>query len=336
MIDWSVQRRVTVVMPTWIGDVCMATPTLSLLRDAMPSGGHITVALRERMEPLVAGLSTVDQVAQVSPRGLTGPWRAGRAIAATRPDAILILPGSFRAALAAWCSRASHRVGYARDRRGWLLTDAVAQPDRTLPVSTIDWYAALVSAEPPPPPHLIVTDLDAAAMAALFRADATYCLLIPGANRQDKRWPAAHFVAVANAVHAQYGWTTVIAGSPGERALTEHITRACQGPAIDMAAMGGSLSALKACVAGAEVVVSNDTGPRHIALALGTPVVSLFGPTDHRWTIAPTATEVRLLSEPFLPESVMADRHAATCDINRISVPDVLHAIDQLASGPNQ
>ncbi len=337
MIDWSAQHRVTVIMPTWIGDVCMATPALRLLRDAMPDGGTITAAVRHGMKPLLAGLPTVDEVVRLDPRGLAGPWRGGRAVAATKPDAVLVLPGSFRTAAAAWCSRATRRVGYARDRRGWLLTDALPQPDRTRPVSTIHWYASLVDQTATPPrTELVVTTEDEAAAAELIGPDTVSCLLIPGANREDKRWPAERFAAVANAAHQAWGWTTVIAGAPTERALTSAVADACRGPVIDLAAKGGSLGALKACVRGAEVVISNDTGPRHIAIALGRPVVSLFGPTDHRWTIAAAAAETRLLSEPFLPEELTADKHPSACRIDRIPVSDVLRAIEGLAAGPSR
>ncbi|MDP7030125.1 MAG: glycosyltransferase family 9 protein [Phycisphaerales bacterium] len=336
MINWSAQHRVTVIMPTWIGDVCMATPALHLLREAMPDDGHITVGVRHGMKALLAGLPTVDHIVRLDPRGMGGPCRAGRVIASTAPDAVLVLPGSFRTAAAAWCSRSRRRVGYARDRRRWLLTDPVPQPDRSVPVSTIDWYAALVGTAAPPPPRLVVTDEDAAAAAELVQPEPAYLLLIPGANRVDKRWPVERFAGVANTAHARHGWTTVIAGAPGERDLTAAVARGCTGPTIDLAALGGSLSALKGCVAGAQVVVSNDTGPRHIATALGTPVVSLFGPTDHRWTVTPAAAEVRLLSEPFLPKDLMADRHASACGIDRIAEGDVLHAIERLAASPTR
>ena len=83
-------------------------------------------------------------------------------------------------------------------------------------------------------------------------------------------------------------------------------------------------------LAGAALAVTNDTGPRHIAAALGTPVVSLFGPTDHRWTILPDIVERRILSEPFLPEEHLADRHPQRCRIDRITPDDVFAAASAL------
>ena len=90
------------------------------------------------------------------------------------------------------------------------------------------------------------------------------------------------------------------------------------------------LSSLKAVIQRAAVLITNDTGPRHIAAALGTPVVTLFGPTDHRWTTLCGVRERILLAEPFLPEELVADRHPKSCAIEKISVQDVVAAVDGL------
>ena len=93
---------------------------------------------------------------------------------------------------------------------------------------------------------------------------------------------------------------------------------------------------LKGVIAEARIVITNDTGPRHVAAALGTPVVSLFGPTDPRWTTIDFPMEKVLTAEPFLPSQLTADDHAASCAIERITVADVLAATAQLlaAGGP--
>ncbi len=258
-----------------------------------------------------------------------GPWRAGRVLASTRPEVILVLPGSFRTALAARLAGRCRRIGYAQEGRGWLLSDAVKPQSRTPPVSTVDWYCGLVGSGSPDLPELIVTEEDRqAATSVMMEQPLPYVLLVPGANREDKRWPTERFAAVANALYERRGWTAVIAGSPAERSLTAAVADGCDGPTIDLAERGGTLGALKAIATGAEVAISNDTGPRHVAIAVGTPVISLFGPTDHRWTLLEHAMERRLLAAPFLPDELMADRCGADCCIDRITVGDVLQIID--------
>ncbi|MFO0875558.1 MAG: glycosyltransferase family 9 protein [Phycisphaerales bacterium] len=102
------------------------------------------------------------------------------------------------------------------------------------------------------------------------------------------------------------------------------VARACDG--VDLAARGVTLGALVGVLADAALLVTNDTGPRHIAIGVATPVVALFGPTDHRFTAIPGARERRLLAEPFLPEEAVADRRPEACRIDRIEVGDVVHA----------
>ena len=80
----------------------------------------------------------------------------------------------------------------------------------------------------------------------------------------------------------------------------------------------------------AALLITNAPGPRHIAAALGTPVVSLFGPTDHRWTTINCPHERMVLADPFLPEALIADQHPKRCAIDRIAVADVLAAARQL------
>ena len=89
---------------------------------------------------------------------------------------------------------------------------------------------------------------------------------------------------------------------------------------------GLSLENLRGVVATCDVLLCNDTGPRHLAIATGTPTIALFGPTDHRWTLIPGAKERLLLAEPFLDADHVADRHPDACRIDRIAVGDVVHA----------
>ncbi|MCP4837837.1 MAG: glycosyltransferase family 9 protein [Planctomycetes bacterium] len=328
MTDWSTISSVCAIMPTWIGDICMATPALRLLRERLPEAATLTAATRPGMSPLLRGLPWIDDIIEINPQGLLGPWRAGAAIAATKPEAVLVLPGSWRSALTSRLSGASRRIGYARDARGWMLSDATKPPDRSHPVSTVGWYAGLVDADAAVGlPELSATEVDRADAAEVLPPHFKhYAVLVPGANREDKRWPADRFAAIANVLHTARGWPSVISGGPSEQSLCAEVASECNGPVIDLAAAGSSLAALKAIVDGAELMVTNDTGPRHIAIGLGTPVVSLFGPTDHRWTLMSEANECRLLAEPFLPEDLVADRCGNACAIDRIAIEDVVQA----------
>jgi heptosyltransferase-1 len=115
-----------------------------------------------------------------------------------------------------------------------------------------------------------------------------YAVVLPGTNWETKRWPVGHFAALIRPLHERHGLTTVLAGSPDEVELCERVYRDAVTshrdprlvpPVVNMAGKT-TLRQLVALLRGAELVVANDSGPMHIAAALGKPLVSLFGPTN--------------------------------------------------------
>ncbi|MEE2906254.1 MAG: lipopolysaccharide heptosyltransferase II [Planctomycetota bacterium] len=330
--------RLMIIMPSWVGDVVMATPALRLLHAHYPSA-EITAALRPGLAPLLGGLEDVHACIEIQPKGLIGPWQAGRAMASTRPDAVILLPNSIRSALAARLSGTSVRIGFSRQGRARLLTEAVPPPSTETVHTTLNDYLALAMAITGDTelddrqPRLAVTESDTrAATAAMALDDGPFVVLVPGANRTDKRWPTANFTQIAERLAHDHGLRVAIAGSPTEQPLVETILQSANCEIIDLASARPGLGGLKAILQAASLVITNDTGPRHIAAALGTPIVSLFGPTDHRWTVLPGIVERRMLAEPFLPESMIANRCPSVCRIDRITVQDVHAAAAALLS----
>jgi heptosyltransferase-2 len=129
----------------------------------------------------------------------------------------------------------------------------------------------------------------------------------------------------------------LVNGSPAEAELTGTIasginTAARGSEAIDLATRGITLGSLKEIVRRSSLMVTNDTGPRHIAAAFGVPVVSLFGPTDERWTRIPVAPgmETVLLADPGLTADEVADDFPERCRVDRISTQSVLAAAEGL------
>ena len=155
-------------------------------------------------------------------------------------------------------------------------------------------------------------------------------LLNPGASKKEKRWPVERFAAVADALANSRSLAIVASGAPSEKGLIRALVAAAKTRIVNLADRGITLGSLKAIIQRASLLITNDTGPRHIAAALGTPAVCLFGPTDHRWTTLPEARERILLAEPFLPEELIADRMPKICSIDRIRVGDVISAAESL------
>jgi heptosyltransferase-2 len=172
--------------------------------------------------------------------------------------------------------------------------------------------------------------------------DERIVVLNPGGNNPAKRWPADRFAAVGAHLAERHGLTIVINGAPAEQELAAQvgavIRSASSARVVELPGLGVTLGSLKAIVRRAALMVTNDTGPRHIAAAFGVPTVSLFGPTDPRWTLLPAPAdgsprEIVLVADPTLPADEIADDHLERCRIDRIAVEEVIAACDGLVSG---
>lgn len=331
-------RRLAVVMPSWIGDTVMATPVLRALRSSLPNARIIGI-MRRGLDDILRGTPWLDEMVVCDMKGLGGVGRLAQCMRRTGADSVLLLPNSFRVALGARLAGVKRRIGYVRDGRGWLLTDGkIVTVPLTAPVSAVEYYEQLAEWALGIDPidrrvELRVTDEERHAAARLLH-DVTgrFVLLNPGANRADKRWPAERFAAVGDALASAHGVAILVSGSPSERDVVSSVVAAAKLPIINLLERGVTLASLKAVILRASAVITNDTGPRHIAAALGTPVVTLFGPTDHRWTTLHGVRERILLAEPFLPEELVADQHARACAIEKIAVSDVVAAATSMLS----
>jgi heptosyltransferase-2 len=335
----------------------MATPALRRLRDALP-GAFIGGMVRPGIDQVLAGTRFFDEVHVEHARGVMGHKHAASRLRQRRYDAALLLTNSFSTALTARLAGIGRRVGYARDGRSLLLTDRLEAPKRAdgrwAPVPAVRYYwdaAGALLSQPVAPdrfslPAGVTLELAAppearaAADELLTRAGVApggpLAILNPGGNNDAKRWPPERFAAVADHL-ASRDLTVLVSGAPAEADLADAIAAAARRPTLSLPRAGVTLSALKGVLASprARLMVTNDTGPRHIAAAFGVPVVTLFGPTDHRWTTIPApGGEEIILADPTLPESEIADDHPDRCRVDRIDGATVLAACERLLSGP--
>ncbi len=298
-------RKLLIVMPTWLGDCVMATPTLRALRGLYPEA-HISALVRHNIRPILDGLDSVDRLLSVRPRDKRGGKKSGRRrtvvglgrrLSKGGFDMAVLLPNSFKSAALVAVAGIPRRVGYERDGRGVLLTDRLIprrHRGRFLPVSTLDYYLGLaryLGAEDPGHAMELATRPEADAAAEQKLRDAGFdpqvgelLLINPGAQKPMKRWPAERFGQLIDEASRRYGLTPAVTGSPAEREVLDAVAAAATVPVIDLPNSGMDLHMLKSVVRRSRLMVTNDTGPRHIAAALGTPVVTLFGPTTPEWT----------------------------------------------------
>ncbi len=336
-------KKLLVVLPSWIGDMVMCTPSLRALRRDLPET-CIECVGKPVLEPLIAGLPSVDAFHAHTMKGWLGPFTHASHFRKMKFDGVLLLPNSPRSALFALATGAHTRIGWARDGRGWMLSHGLPQSKGGRPVSAVDAYADLVAWATQTPVtdrtvQLTCTPEQLVAGEKLLAGLARpISIFNPGANRADKRWSAEHFGSLAKRLLTAHNGTVAVTGSPSEAEVVAGVVKASGQTAINLMDRGVSLESLKGAIRLADLVVTNDTGPRHLAAGLGTRCVCLFGPTDPRWTLlhepAGSIREIHVVAEPFLPAQLVADRLGSYCGMDRISVGDVTHACLQLLQLP--
>jgi heptosyltransferase-2 len=283
----SQPQRILVRGPNWTGDVVMATPAFRALRQGFP-GAQIVLHLRAGLEPLVAGAPWFDEVLPVTShrKGLRATWQEARRLAIHRFDLGVCLPDSVHSALLMKLAGVRRVVGYRRQGRGPLLDVAVEPPPRWTARErhVLGLVAALGLPGDDTRLELHVCEREAAAADARLAAHRVsphrpLALLAPGASYgPSKLWPAACFARVGDAL-AEAGAEVALVGAPSERELARAVASEMRAPVANLAGEL-TLGSLKAAIRRASLLVCNDAGARHVAVAFGVPCVVLLGPTS--------------------------------------------------------
>ena len=283
----SPPRRILLIKPSAIGDVVHALPILSLLRRKWPDA-HVSWVLTPACANLLDGHPLLNEVILFE-RGRFGRgWREPAAAAGLVKfmkslrggefDLVVDLQGLFRSGWMAWQTRAPVRIGFANAREFAPAFYTHRVDVGTTEQHAIDRYlkvtAALGCGDAPVEFPLYVADDDRRKVDALVPPGQPYAVLIPGTNWATKRWPVERFAALVKPLRDRFGLPSVAAGSPNEAELAGRI-----GAAVNVAGKT-TLRQLVALLERAALVVANDSGPMHIAAALGRPLVTLFGPTN--------------------------------------------------------
>ena len=287
-------KQIVVFAPNWVGDAVMFTPALRAIRERF-ADAHIALLARPAPAATLTPNPWTNEIVVIR----SGVFSQVRALRRGRFDLAVLGPNSFRSALIAHLGGIGRRVGYNRDGRGWLLTDKISPLRDTAGgfavVPAIDYYLAIAE-------HLgcdvgnrkmelAVADTDAASAKTLLTeagADRTRptVLLNPGASYgTSKMYPAGRFAAVADGLIEGLEAQIVINAGPDEKPIAEAVEAAMKRPPLlNLARVANSPGLLKAMVRISDLMITNDTGPRHFAAALGVPVVTIFGSTDPAWT----------------------------------------------------
>ena len=317
MLPMSNPRSILVFLPNWVGDVVMATAALRGLREGFGSA-EITYFARAVPLALLDGSEWFDAAITdgSGPRGtgLRDFLTARRRLRRLRPDLAVLLPNSFRVAMLGWVGGARRRVGYDRDGRGLLLTDKLAPPrdekGKLRAYPAVDYYIDLVESlgvkVASRTMHLPCESAlgEAELVNAGYDPSRPLVMLNPAAaNNVSKRWVPERFAAVGDGLVERAGAQIIINASPAERGDVGPVGRTMRHrPLIDFAERDNSIVLLKSLVRRCDLLVTNDTGARHVAAAMGIGVVTVFISTDPLWTRIDYPKErIVSVNVPFAP-----------------------------------
>jgi heptosyltransferase-2 len=334
--------NILVWLPSPLGDAVMSTPALQALRQAYPRARITWLA-----NPVVRAVLSPSRFgdAWLTPEK-KGSLALARRLRRERFDQVILCKNSLGSAWVCWLAGIPVRTGYRREGRGWLLTERLQAPRQAngafLPAPMIDYYLALIPGGPSAAPDRQMTlSVDPAAAARLrkrypdlIEGDEPVVVLVPGGGfGPSKCWAPERFARVAERLHAERNARTVlsVAPNPTEQAVAAAIVEHCRAPLINLAQQPLDLGELKALLARTDLVITNDTGPRHMAIALQRPVVTLFGPNDPAWTQTGWVHEIQIVGRaPCVPcqqPICRAERHLC---MESITVCEVLDAVARL------
>ena len=294
-------QRIVILLPNWVGDVVMATPALDALCRCF-GDAHIACLGRPIALEVLQPAEWVDEwIVDESDRAnrALGFLRLAGKIRSSHYDLAVLFPNSFRAALLARVGGVRRIAGYDRDGRGWMLTDKLApardEKHRFIPVPAIDYYlglAGLLGAGGEsrrmflPVSESSQAEAESILQQAAFGPGKPLVMLNPGASfGVSKMWDPDRYAAVADALIEKRGAQIIINAAPLERPVAAQVAAAMQHtPLVNFAQRDNTIGLLKSLMRRCDLLITNDTGARHIAAAFGIGVVTVFGSTDPRWT----------------------------------------------------
>lgn len=299
-------KHVLVRATNWLGDAIMCLPALHALRGALPEA-RITILGLAWVKELYEGESFADDFIDYPKGWKKGAWRKKQALVgelrSRNFDAALLFQNAFEAAAIVRLAGIAERVGYDRDGRGWLLSEAVPVPELKgrherfyylellRRAGVIDGY----DTESP----ISLGRASKAREAGRARLEGAFVGVSPGAAfGSAKRWYADRFAEAAVEIAKARGTGVAVFGSPEESALAAEVARmiAAEGVRVENFAGRTKLREFIELAAAMELMLTNDSGAMHVAYAVGTPSVTVFGSTDHIGT-GPVGAKARIVRE---------------------------------------
>ncbi|MEK7351011.1 MAG: lipopolysaccharide heptosyltransferase II [Nitrospirota bacterium] len=314
-MDKETIKRILVRGPNWLGDAVMCEPALRGLRRLFPDA-QIALLVKPAVADLFTGHPALTRVLIYDSKGchagLFGKWALAEQLRRQSFDLAVLFQNAFEAAFLTFLAGVPRRYGYATDGRSLLLSNPVAVPDRSALTHQVRYYWDLLKplglTGDPPAPELVVSPEEEQAMAERlakdgFTADDVIVGINPGSTYGGaKRWLPERYAEATERLcrtlresrNQQVG--VVIFGAKGEERLGQDIAAHLSSPSLVLSGattIRELMAALKRCA----MLLTNDTGPMHIASAFQVPLVAIFGPTDWR-TTSPFGSAHTIVRQP--------------------------------------
>jgi heptosyltransferase-2 len=278
-----------------MGDAILCTPALRSIRRRFDSS-KVTFLGTSVVRQVLSPCSFTDEWIETSNSGV---FSLAGLLRGRKFNQVILFKNSFGSALTCFLAGIPVRIGYAREGRGILLTERLHPPRLPSgdfkPISMLDYYLAIASwvgadvqdrtieltIEPKD------TETVKMKLPQVFNTQGPVVMLVPGAAAgPSKRWPADRFAKVADWLVTNYSATVVLSVAPNadERHIAQHIVEDAAQKLVNLGDTSITLGELKALYARADLVIGNDTGPRHIAIGLKRKVITLVGPNNPEWT----------------------------------------------------
>lgn len=285
--------RIFILKPSSLGDVVQALPVLRLLKGHLPQSEifwWIDAGLAPLLngDPDLAGVILFDRRRWAAPRHWGELWRSIRQIRSLSFDWVVDLQSLMRSGVIAWLANGAFTIGLDDPREGARGFYDVAVPRPSAQTHAVDWYLQVLPALGVP----VHRDFDwlpirkqvAAALQARWPEEARWIALQPGARWENKRWGVDSFAETIRQLARLFpGHRFAILGGDHDRPLGRSLSSVAPDRCLDLTG-NTSLPEMVEWVRRSELLITNDTGPMHVAAAIGRPVIALFGPTEPRRT----------------------------------------------------
>ena len=290
-------NTLVVFCPNWVGDVVMATPAFLSLRDAYPDAKIIGV-IRKYASRIIEDGPWFDEIIDCNDKTFKGYYKLIKNIRRYKADMAVIFPNTFRSAGIAKLGGIKKIFGYKRNKRSFLLNGGpvpLIKNKKYLPVPMVKYYLKIctwlgLKASESSAPSLYYSDAikkKGEKLLEKYRIKQGDILIgiNPGAKfGSSKCWPEEYFAKLSELIEKEFNCKILLFAGPGEESIAASITKKSKAAIINTCPDKVDLGLLKYLIKRCNLLVTNDTGPRHYAVAFDIPVVVIMGPTDPGYT----------------------------------------------------